>query len=82
MRQHINNLKGKTHVSCAYCIDTINGIPGIITKLIRTVNYFIGKENTGIFSQAIANQNQNSYWLLRGPGELLEVLTMRCPKKK
>ena len=41
------------------------GIPGIIiTKLIRTVNHFIGKENTGIFSQAIANQN--NYWALRG----------------
>ena len=39
------------------------GMPGIITKLIRTVIHFIGKENTGIFSQAIANQN--SYWVLR-----------------
>ena len=30
------------------------GLPGIITKLIRTVNHFIGKENTGFFSQAIS----------------------------
>ena len=54
------------------------GTPYIITKLIRTVNRFIGKENTGIFSLFMAIQN--SYWVLRGIGELLEVLTLWCSK--
>ena len=43
-------------------------LPGIIIKLIRAVNQFSCKQNTGIFSQSIANQI--SYWVLRGIGEL------------
>ena len=68
---------------CEHSMIRINpkpiGIPGIITKLMIAVNQFIGKENTGEFFQAIANQN--IYYVLRGIGELLEVFTLRCPKK-
>ena len=42
-------------------------LPSIIIKLIRAVNQFSCKQNTGIFSQSIANQI--SYWVLRDIGE-------------
>ena len=48
----------------------------IITDKVRAVNHYL---EVNFSPKAIANQN--SCLPFRGIGELLEVLTLRCPKE-
>ena len=51
------------------------GIPVIFNLLIRSVNHFMGK-----FSP-LSNSQTDRHLLLRGTGDLLEVLPLRCLNK-